>query len=279
MNVQEKRTGEKTIAFLGAGNMAEAIIKGILDAALFPPEALIAADISSARITEIGRKYKIRTSLLNKEAVHEGSIVILGVKPLIVDSVLSEVAPMLSGKLLISVAAGIPIRRLMAQLSGEVAVIRAMPNAASRVLAGATVLSPGPYVDQRRLEEGIAVFNSIGRTWVLEERLLDAVTGLSGSGPAFVMVVIEAMAEGGVKCGLDYDVAMALSAQTVLGASLWLKTSGEHPARLKDVVASPGGTTIAGLHQLEAKGLRAALISAVEAAAQRSHELGREEKV
>jgi pyrroline-5-carboxylate reductase len=186
---------------------------------------------------------------------------------------------MLSGKLLISVAAGIPIRRLMAQLSGEVAVIRAMPNAASRVLAGATVLSPGPYVDQRRLEEGIAVFNSIGRTWVLEERLLDAVTGLSGSGPAFVMVVIEAMAEGGVKCGLDYDVAMALSAQTVLGASLWLKTSGEHPARLKDVVASPGGTTIAGLHQLEAKGLRAALISAVEAAAQRSHELGREEKV
>ena len=270
--------GQYKIAFLGAGNMAEAIIKGVLESALFRPEELIAADISSERLLEVGQKYNIRTTFSNREAATSAEMIILGVKPLVVDPVLSEIAPFIAGKLLISVAAGIPLKRLMGHFDGEMAIIRAMPNAASRVLSGATVLSPGPYVDSRRLEQGIAVFNSIGKTWILEERLQDAVTGLSGSGPAFVMVVIEAMAEGGVKCGLEYDVAMALSIQTVLGASLWLKTSCEHPARLKDIVASPGGTTIAGLHQLEAKGLRAALISAVEAATQRSTQLGQEAK-
>jgi len=274
--VEEKKI--KKIAFLGAGNMAEAMMKGVLDSALFRQEELIASDISSQRITEVSQKYKIQTTLSNKEAVSVADIIILGVKPLVVDSVLSEAASMLSGKLLISVAAGIPLRRLMAHCHDEMAVIRAMPNAASRVLAGATVLSPGDYVSQTQLDQATAIFNSIGKSWILDERLLDAVTGLSGSGPAFVMVVIEAMADGGVKCGLDYDVAMALAAQTVFGSSLWLKNSGEHPARLKDIVASPGGTTIAGLHQIEASGLRASLISAVEAAAQRSKELGREEK-
>jgi pyrroline-5-carboxylate reductase len=276
--VKGKKTGTNKIAFLGAGNMAEAIMKGVLDAALFRPDELIASDISSERLAAVGQQYKIQTTLSNREAVQEGDIIILGVKPLVVDSVLSEIAPLLAKKLLISVAAGIPLRRLMAHLNSETAVIRAMPNAAARVLAGATVLSPGSYVDPLQLDQAVAVFNSIGKTWILDERLQDAVTGLSGSGPAFVMVVIEAMAEGGVKCGLEYDVAMALSAQTVFGASLWLKTSGEHPARLKDLVASPSGTTIAGLHQLEAHGLRAALISGVEAATQRSKALGREEK-
>ncbi len=271
-----KKGKRHTIAFLGAGNMAEAIIKGVLGATLFRPEAIIASDISQERLSQIGHKYKIRTTLSNQEAADRGDLIILGVKPFVVDSVLLEVAELLEGKLLISVAAGIPLARLMARLSDRVAVIRAMPNAAALVQAGATVLSPGASVDPKLLDQGIAVFKSIGKTWILEERLLDAVTGLSGSGPAFVMVVIEALAEGGVKCGLEYDTALALSVQTVFGASRWLKESAEHPARLKDFVASPGGTTVAGLHQLEAGGLRATLISAVEAATKRSQELGQQ---
>jgi pyrroline-5-carboxylate reductase len=271
-----KKGKQKTIAFLGAGNMAEAIIKGVLDAALFKPENVIASDISKQRLAEVEKKYKIRTTAVNREAVEQGDLIILGVKPITVDPVLIEVGSLLTGKLLVSVAAGIPISRLSAHLSQNVAVIRAMPNAASRVLASATVLTCGPHVEKAALEECQGIFNSIGKTWILEERLLDAVTGLSGSGPAYVMVVIESLAEGGVKCGLDYDIAMALATQTVLGGSLWLSASGEHPARLKDVVTSPGGTTIAGLHQLEAGGVRSAFISAVEAATARSKELGQQ---
>ncbi len=265
----------KTIAFLGAGNMAEAIIKGILGAGLFPADALIASDLSPERISFLRDRYKIRTTLSNSEAAAQGDIIILGVKPSVVEAVLNQVAASLTGKLLISVAAGITIDRIRTHLDENVAVIRAMPNAAALVLAGATVLTAGTHVSKELLRQGISIFESIGKIWVLEESLLDAVTGLSGSGPAFVMVVIEAMAEGGVKCGLDYDTAMALSAQTVYGAGKWLIESGEHPAKLKDFVASPGGTTIAGLHQLESCGVRAGLISAVEAATKRSKELGR----
>jgi pyrroline-5-carboxylate reductase len=268
----------KKISFLGAGNMSEAIIKGILGAGLFHADDLIASDISADRVSMLHERYQIQTTLLNKEAAQRGDIVILGVKPLRVDSVLKQVGGLLKGKLLISVAAGIPLARLMARLDEEVAVIRAMPNAAALVLAGATVLAAGSKVSPKLLQEAVLIFESIGQCWVLDESLLDAVTGLSGSGPAFVMVVIEAMAEGGVKCGLPYDTALALSAQTVFGAGKWLLESAEHPARLKDFVASPGGTTIAGLHQLETGGLRGALISAVEAAARRSKELGEQKK-
>ncbi len=269
---------EKTIAFLGAGNMAEAIIKGILGAGLFHSDTLIASDLSDQRLAILKDRYKIRTTLSNSEAACEADIVILGVKPSVVAPVLEQVGAMLKGKLIISVAAGITISSIRKHLENDVAVIRAMPNAAALVLAGATVLAPGPKLDPKLLQQGIAIFESIGKSWVLEESLLDAVTGLSGSGPAFVMVVIEAMAEGGVKCGLDYDTAMALSAQTVYGAGKWLIESGSHPATLKDFVTSPGGTTIAGLHKLEASGVRAGLISAVESATLRSKELGQQRK-
>ncbi len=271
-----KKETQMTIAFLGAGNMAEAIIKGILGAGLFYPDALIASDISPERIALLQDRYKIRTTLSNASAAQEADIVILGVKPLLVEPVLNQVGALLKGKLLISVAAGITIDRIRTHLDEDVAVIRAMPNAAALVQAGATVLAPGPKLAPELLQLGISIFESIGKSWVLEESLLNAVTGLSGSGPAFVMVVVEAMAEGGVKCGLDYDTAMALSAQTVYGAGKWLIESAEHPAKLKDFVASPGGTTIAGLHQLESSGVRAGLISAVEAATLRSKELGQQ---
>ena len=263
------------LSFLGAGNMAEAIMKGVLAAGLFKAGDLLASDTSEARLKLIHQKYGIRTTRNNREAVREGDLIILGVKPLVVDGVLAEVKSELKEKALVSVAAGVPLSRLAAGLEREAKIIRAMPNAPALVQAGATVLAPGKGVEQETVDLILKIFDSIGKTWILEERYLDAVTGLSGSGPAFVFVMIEAMADGGVKSGLSREVALALAVQTVLGAAQMAMQTGDHPARLKDFVASPGGTTIAGLHELEERKVRSAFISAVEAATRRSEELGK----
>lgn len=262
------------LAFLGSGNMAEAIIKGVLDAGLFKPAALIASDISDLRLKAIAEKYGVRTTRSNREAVRDGDIVVLGIKPFAVDSVLAEVRSALGKKVLISVVAGVPLSRLASGLEREAKVIRAMPNAPALVQSGATVLSPGKGVGDKSLGLILRIFESIGKTWVLEERYLDAVTGLSGSGPAFVFVMIEALADGGVKSGLPRETALSLAVQTVWGAAQLVLQSGEHPARLKDFVASPGGTTIEGLQKLEEGKVRAAFLAAVEAATRRSKELG-----
>ncbi|MCG3116776.1 MAG: pyrroline-5-carboxylate reductase [Candidatus Manganitrophus sp. SA1] len=263
------------LSFLGSGNMAEAIMKGVLAAGLFKAGDLLASDTSEARLKSIHQKYGIRTTRNNREAVREGDLVILGVKPLGVDGVLAEIKSELKEKVLVSVAAGVPLARLAAGLEREAKIIRAMPNAPALVQAGATVLAPGKGVEQETLDLVLQIFDSIGKSWILEERYLDAVTGLSGSGPAFVFVMIEAMADGGVKSGLSREVALALAVQTVLGAAQMALQTGDHPARLKDFVASPGGTTIAGLHKLEEGKVRSAFISAVEAATRRSEELGK----
>lgn len=263
------------LSFLGSGNMAEAIMKGVLAAGLFKAGDLLASDTSEARLKSIHQKYGIRTTRNNREAVREGDLVILGVKPLGVDGVLAEIKSELKEKVLVSVAAGVPLARLAAGLEREAKIIRAMPNAPALVQAGATVLAPGKGVEQETLDLVLQIFDSIGKSWILEERYLDAVTGLSGSGPAFVFMMIEAMADGGVKSGLSREVALALAVQTVLGAAQMALQTGDHPARLKDFVASPGGTTIAGLHKLEEGKVRSAFISAVEAATRRSEELGK----
>ncbi len=260
---------------MGSGNMAEAIIKGVLGAGLFKPADLIASDVSDETLKRIHQKHGIRTTHSNREAVREGGLIILGVKPLVVDSVLAEIKSGCKEKVFVSVAAGIPLSRLAAGLDRETAIIRAMPNAPAQVQSGATVLAPGKGVGEDALALVLQIFESIGKTWVLDERYLDAVTGLSGSGPAFAFVMIEAMADGGVKCGLSRDVALSLAAQTVLGAARMIVETGDHPGRLKDFVASPGGTTIVGLHKLEEGKVRAAYISAVEAATRRSEELGK----
>jgi len=265
------------LAFLGSGNMAEAIIKGVLDAGLFKPVSLIASDLSDQRLKMIGEKYAVRTTPSNREAVREGDIVILGMKPHAVDSVLAEVKSELGKKVLISVAAGVPLSRLASGLEREAKIIRAMPNAPALVQYGATVLSPGKGVGDESLKLALRIFESIGKTWVMEERYLDAVTGLSGSGPAFVFLMIEAMADGGVKSGLPREIALSLAVQTVRGAAQLVLQTGDHPARLKDFVASPGGTTIEGLQKLEEAKVRAAFLAAVEAAAKRSRELGKGE--
>ncbi|HET6370813.1 MAG TPA: pyrroline-5-carboxylate reductase [Nitrospiria bacterium] len=273
-----KKEGRKPgrIAFVGAGNMVEAIIKGILSAGLYKKEEILASDASQERIGVIKERYGVRTTLKNTEAVSHADLIILGVKPLVVDPILKEIREeMKPEKLLVSVVAGTPIGRILAGLDKEAKVIRAMPNTPALVREGATALAPGMGVSPQELAMTVSVFNSIGRTIVLEERYLDAVTGLSGSGPAFVFVVIEALADGGVKMGLTREVALSLAAQTVLGSARMILETQEHPGKLKDMVASPGGTTIAGLHRLEEAGLRAAMIAAVEAATKRSEELGR----
>jgi pyrroline-5-carboxylate reductase len=269
------RTIPTHLSFLGSGNMAEAIIKGVLGAGLFKAGDILASDTSEDRLKVIHQKYGVRITRHNREAVREGGLVILGVKPLVVDSVLAEIKSELKEKVLVSVAAGTPLSRLASGLEREAKIIRAMPNAPALVQSGATVLSPGKGVGAESLSLVLQIFGSVGKTWVVEERYLDAVTGLSGSGPAFVFVIIESLADGGVKSGLSRDLSLSLAAQTVFGAAQMMIQTGEHPARLKDFVASPGGTTIAGLHKLEEGNIRAAFISAVEAATRRSEELGK----
>ena len=266
---------QKKIALIGAGNMAEALVAGMLKAGVAKAGQLYATDILPERRTQLQGQYGIRTGADNGEAAAWGDVLILAVEPQILDEVLPAIArSIMKDSLAVSVTAGYPIGRLTAHLPPGTRIIRAMPNTPSSVGAGVTALALGPGVTKEDRETAEAIFGSVGTVVTVEERLMDAVTGLSGSGPAYVHLIIEALADGGVKAGLPRQTAQLLAAQTVLGAARMVIESGDHPAVLKDRVASPGGTTIAGLHKLEEGRLRAMLINAVEAACRRSKELG-----
>jgi len=265
----------KKVALLGAGQMAEALIGGILAAQPGSADNLLATDPLPQRRDRIKSQFGIRVGADNREAVSWAEVVILAVKPQVIDVLLQEVGAGMSGRLVISIAAGVPIRRLGARLPQGVPVVRVMPNAPALVRAGMSALAFGPGVGDEDQSYTRVLFEAIGRVVVVEEHLMDAVTGLSGSGPAFVFQAIEALADGGVKAGLPRVVAEQLAVQTVLGAARMVLETGKHPGQLKDMVASPGGTTIAGLHELERGRLRACLIAAVEAATQRAEEIGR----
>jgi pyrroline-5-carboxylate reductase len=267
----------QTLGFLGAGNMAGALIKGLIHAKVAAPDKIIASDVKADRLKHLAKEHGIRTTLDNHGLVKEADVLVLAVKPQVVDKVLGQIgADVHKGQLLISVAAGVPIAALEARLPQGVKVVRAMPNTPATALAGATAIAAGEHAGEDEIEVARALFEAVGRVVVLDEVLLDAVTGLSGSGPAYVMVIIEALADGGVKVGLHRDTALLLAAQTVYGAAKLLLETGEHPGRLKDMVTSPGGTAIAGLHTLESGALRKTLIDAVESATQRSAQLGAE---
>lgn len=267
----------KTIAFIGGGNMSESLIAGLLKGRLVAPDRLFATDVLEERLAHLREQYRVRVGRRNAEAAGWGDVVILSVEPQVLDEVLDEVRAALKPKaLIISVAAGYPIARIAARLKKQARIVRTMPNTPSSVLEGITAISLGAGVTEEERRVATAIFEAVGRVTFVEERLMDAVTGLSGSGPAYMYVMIEALADGGVRMGLPRPVADVLAAQTVLGAARAVLESGEHPGRLKDRVASPGGTTIAGLQKLEEGRLRAALINAVEAAARRSHELARQ---
>lgn len=270
-----KPLGEMTIGFLGGGNMAAALIKGILHAKVVPPSQVIVSDVKAERLAYLKETHGIRTTQDNHELVKASDVVVLAVKPQVFDKVLDAVGgEFRPEQLLVSVAAGVPVSAMEARLPESARVVRSMPNTPATVDAGATAIAPGTHATEEDLEIARALFAAVGRVVTLDETLLDAVTGLSGSGPAYVMLMIEALADGGVKVGLHRDTALLLAAQTVYGSAKLLLETGEHPGRLKDMVTSPGGTAIAGLHTLESGGLRRTLIDAVEAATKRAGELG-----
>jgi pyrroline-5-carboxylate reductase len=264
-----------TLGFIGAGNMGEALLKGLLKT--HPPQQLRVSARRPERVKELETTYGVGGGS-NAEVARDSDVLLLCVKPQILDQVLRglEVSP---DKLVISVAAGVPIAAIERRLhrAGAPApprVVRAMPNTPATVGAGATGIALSEHATEDDLATAKMVFDSVGVTVVLEESQLDAVTGLSGSGPAYLFLIIEALADAGVKVGLSRRASMQLASQTVLGSAKLLIESGQHPGLLKDGVTSPGGTAIAGLHTLEAGGLRNVLMNAVEAATRRSRELG-----
>ena len=260
---------------LGAGNMAGALIRGLLASKSVTAAQIVASDVRADHLKQLEAEYGIKTYVDNRQLATWSNLVVLAVKPQVVDRVLDQMADAFApDTLLVSIAAGVPIRSLEARLPSHVRVVRAMPNTAAIALAGATGIAPGSRATQDDIDVTQALFAAVGRSVVLDESLIDAVTGLSGSGPAYVMVMIEALADGGVKVGLHRDTALLLAAQTVYGSAKLLLETGEHPGRLKDMVTSPGGTAIAGLHTLESGGVRRTLIDAVESATKRAIELG-----
>jgi pyrroline-5-carboxylate reductase len=265
----------KRLAVIGSGNMAEALVRGVLRAGLFAPDAIAASDVVEARLGFFREQFGIATDTDNAAVAAKADLILLAVKPQVMGEVLQSLAGAVDRQLVISIAAGIPTYYIEGRFPRPVRVVRVMPNTPALVLEGASALCAGSHATADDLAVARTLFEAVGRAVVLDESALDAVTGLSGSGPAYVFVAIEALADAGVRVGLSRDVAQLLAAQTVLGSAKMVLETGRHPAALKDMVASPGGTTIAGLHALEAGGLRAALMNAVEAATVRSRELGR----
>lgn len=254
--------------------MAEAMIRGLLHAGAVTSGQLRAADPAQARRDQLMQAYGIETMTDNAALASWADVVVLAVKPSVVSQALAEVADHLGEALVVSIAAGVPLRSIEKKLRHGARVVRAMPNTAAMVLCGASAIAGGHAATDDDLAIAQRLFEAVGRCVVVPEKSLDAVTGLSGSGPAYVMLFIEALADGGVRAGLPRDIALTLAAQTVYGSAKLQIDSGEHPGVLKDRVTSPGGTTIAGLARLEAAGVRGAVIDAVEAATRRSIELG-----
>jgi pyrroline-5-carboxylate reductase len=265
---------EGQVGFIGTGNMAEALIRGLLDAQVATKEQVLGSDPREERCQEMSGLYGIRALRDNVEVARQAEILVLSVKPQVMAKVLAEIGPHIHPHaLVISIAAGIPLSAIEAKLP-QARVIRTMPNTPALVGAGATAIAAGGHATDADIAAARRIFDSVGTTIVLEEAQMDAVTGLSGSGPAYMFLIIEALSDAGVKVGLSRYNAQALAAQTVLGSAKLLIETKEHPGRLKDMVTSPGGTAIAGLHTLEAGGLRTTLMNAVEAATVRSRELG-----
>jgi pyrroline-5-carboxylate reductase len=266
----------QTIGFIGAGQMARALAQGFVAAGLVPGRQIVHCDPVQAAVKDFESSVKeSRSAASNADVVGQANVIFLAVKPQNMPAVFTEIGgKVVPEKLVVSIAAGVTLARLCEGLKTN-RVVRVMPNTPALVGKGASAYALGLAATAADGQLVGQLLEAVGQAFQVDEKLLDAVTGLSGSGPAFVYVMIEALSDGGVRMGLPRDVATALAAQTVRGAAEMVLTTGEHPAVLKDKVASPGGTTIAGLAALEGGGLRAALIAAVEAATRRSQELGK----
>jgi pyrroline-5-carboxylate reductase len=265
---------DRKLGIIGAGKVGEALAVGIAQRGLLDSRSILLSDPSVPHRSELQARTGFRVVADNREVARVSDTIILCVKPKDVEEVVAEVSPDLGpDKLLISVAAGVSLELLEDAVPAGSQVIRTMPNMAVAIGEGMTVLSPGAHVQSESLAWAMELFRSVGRALVLEEQYMDAVTGLSGSGPAYVYMIIESLADGGLKLGLPRDVAFELAAQTVLGAARNVLVTGEHPAKLRDQVTTPAGTTIEGVLELEAGGLRLTLINAVVKAAERAAQL------
>ncbi|HIE50380.1 MAG TPA: pyrroline-5-carboxylate reductase [Armatimonadetes bacterium] len=266
-------TGQR-IAFLGAGAMGSALMRGLLQSRRVTPAQLLAADPDGTRREAVRTELGVTVTEDNAEAVRQANLIVLAVKPQVVVPVLHELRNILQpSQLLISIAAGVTLATLESAAQVPLPVVRVMPNTPALVGCGASAYCLGTHATPHHGEQVRALLSAVGSVVEVEEKLMNAVTGLSGSGPAYVYLIIEALADGGVRCGLPRTTALQLAAQTVLGAAQMVLQTGEHPGVLKDRVASPGGTTIVGLQMLERRGMRGALLDAVLAAAQRAEEL------
>jgi pyrroline-5-carboxylate reductase len=268
------RLEDMRVGFVGGGAMAEALAGGLLAAGV-PRGRIGAADPDPARRKRLTEELGIATWADNADAVADRDVVVIAVKPRLVEAALAGLdARRALAPLWISIAAGVPLARLAAAIAPDARIVRAMPNTPALVRAGATAICGNPRAERADLALATALFESVGTCWTApDESLLDAVTGLSGSGPAYVFVFLEALAEAGARVGLPRDAAARLAAQTLLGAARLVSETGRPPAELRAQVTSPGGTTVAGLERLEAGGLRAAVYDAVAAATARSREL------
>ena len=264
-----------TIGFLGAGKMATALARGFIRAGLLTAGDVIASDPSEAARASFAKEVGAKTTSHNPEAAKFADVLVLAVKPDQVAGVLADIRNCFTPKhCLISIAAGVPLAKLEAGLGAGARLIRVMPNTPALVGASATGFALGKSALLEDGELAQKLFSAVGLAFQVKEALLDAVTGLSGSGPAYAYLFIEGLSDGGVAAGLPRDIATRLAAQTVLGSAKMVLETGLHPGVLKDMVTSPGGTTIEGLHELEKGKVRGTLISAVRAAADKSKKLG-----
>lgn len=266
---------KEKLGFIGGGKMGEALCKGFINAKLSDVDHIMISDAVVERCKILSKEIGVKTTQNNKDVTAFADVIVLAVKPQIMDDVLSHLKKDITNRhLVVSIAAGIPIRFIESRLQPGIRIIRVMPNTPCLIAASATAFALGKCATEADGKLVFNLFNAVGRVFQLDEKYLDAVTGLSGSGPAYVYMFIEALSDGGVKMGLPRDVATALAAQTVLGAAKMVLETGQHPSQLKDAVTSPGGTTIEGISKLEDGKLRSTIINAVEAATLKSKKLG-----
>lgn len=272
-----RRSSKQVVGFVGGGNMATALIKGLLNAGLYRPQQLGASDVDAAKRMQLRRRFRIATSDDNAQVVRDSTVVVIAVKPQIIDTVLAEMRPGVTPKqLFVSIAAGVTTARLEAGLGEHTRVLRVMPNTPALLGKGMSVLVRGRHATAADERLGLRLLRAVGQAVaVQEERLLDAVTGLSGSGPAYVYLFAEGLIAGGQAAGLSAPLATQLALHTLSGAAAMLLETGEAPQVLRAMVTSPGGTTLAGLSELERQGFPEAVRAAVLTATRRSEELGR----
>ena len=263
------------LGLIGGGQMAQALITGILSKSLLEPEQIFVSDISEDRLSFLKENFEVNTTTNNLEVVKKCNVLILAIKPQVIDKVLSELSRKVGSKhLIISIVAGVNLEKLESSLKSGCRVIRVMPNTPALIQEAASALCKGKNATEKDLEFATLIFSNIGKAVVVPESMMDAVTGLSGSGPAYCFTFIEALIDAGVKEGLPRPIAQLLAVQTVIGSAKLIEETSKPPCVLKEMVTSPGGTTIAGLYKLERAGFRGIIMEAVEAATKRSKELG-----